>query len=95
MLVRAQEWPRNPERTLILGDARGQPPVRWVLLVSALLCGIMVSGAAFTIAWRSEARHRGAAQARLTDQHARVSELTRRTRRLRMAFVRERVALMR
>jgi hypothetical protein len=95
MLVRAQSWPGDPAGTLIRAPVRGQPLVRWVLVASALLCGMMVSGAAFAIAWGAEAQHRDAAQARLADQQARVSELTRRTRALRTALVRERVALTR
>lgn len=95
MLVRAQSWPRDPAGTLIRAPVHGQPLVRWVLVASALLCGMMVSGAAFAIAWRAEARHRDAAQASLAGQQARVSELTRRTRAFRTAFVRERAALLR
>jgi hypothetical protein len=95
MLVRAQSWPRDSAETLIPAPVRGQPLVRWVLVASALLCGMMVSGAAFAIAWRAEARHRDAAQASLAGQQAHVSELTRRTRALRAALVGERAALVR
>lgn len=102
MLVRAQSWPRRPAEALIRTEVGGPPVVRWVLVASALLCGMMVSGGAFAVAWRAEARHRDAAQARLAGQQARVTELarrtrtlTRRTRTLRAVFVRERAVLIR
>ena len=95
MLVRAQHWPRRSAGALIRAQFGNPPVVRWVLLASALLCGMMVSAAAFTIAWRAEARHTGAAQAKLAGQQARASELERRARNLSVALGRERAALLR
>jgi hypothetical protein len=52
----------------------GQPrPVRWLLVVSAFVCGIAVSGAVFAYAWSHESSGRQAAQERLGDQFARIA----------------------
>jgi hypothetical protein len=95
MLARAQRWPGPAAASPIPAEAASPPLVRWILVAAAFLCGLTVSGAAFVIAWRAEARNRDAAQASLEGQAARVSALTQRTRALRMAFVHERAALKR
>jgi hypothetical protein len=95
MLVRAQGWPRGPAATLVRAEVGRPPVVRWVLVAAAFLCGLMVSGAAFAIAWQAEARHRDAAEAGLAGQQTRVTELGRRTRALRVTLVRQHAALVR
>ena len=56
----------------------GQPrSVRWLLVVSAFVCGVAVSGAVFAYAWSHESSGRQAAQERLGHQFARLAAVQR------------------
>ena len=80
-MSRSADWPISDTRRLPAVPARTRarrerfPRVAWVLVISAFLCGAMVSAAAFAVGWKHEAQRGSSAQAALLVATARTHTL--------------------
>lgn len=70
-------WPVAESQRRHVSSARTRlPRVTWVLVVSAFLCGGLVSAAAFSVGWKNEAQRGTSAQSALLAATARSHTLS-------------------
>ena len=79
-MSRSSSWPISDTRRIPVAPAyqaprQKLPRVAWVLVVSAFLCGAMVSAAVFAARWKHEAQHSSSAQTALLAATARSRSL--------------------